>query len=984
MLVSPRGDKRGTFLSTVPCTGWSEIAIGSMQAPTLAADAGEGDAGVCAPVPAEMGCLPPLLHPLHFVDEQGFAAASSLGGAEQPGGQQAQQELQRSDASDGELSDGDSTEGEGTEESDGAESELTEDDDLGDGSEVKAEISSLAQVETALSPRDEGVPLGGGSSVSPPPPTPSSSYPEQNLPPKTGIPVPMVTVPPTFIRTVPSEPELLYSAPESLFDDVVRLEADRISKPELVQNQIVYDSMEPPPLAAAGGETLGGAGGPPGGRPPGSGPTAASAVIAPAETIAESAAASVAAAVPVAATPPPSPPLPEMPELTPIGPTREELPTYYVPAGTQDTTLVFESRFEGGNLRRAVKVYDFEYDLVLNPDYNTKANTQWYFFRCANTRKGQEYRFNVINFAKPTSVYNDGMRPLMYSTIEAGAQGVGWVRGGENIIYYQNGIRRKDKGGTNYYTLTFTAQFKHDFDVVYFAHCYPYSYTDLQSDLRRLESDPNMSRRFRRRKLCDTLAGNACDLITITSFCSDPAAIRSRRAVVITARVHPGESNASWVMKGMLDYLTGPSLDARILRDNFVFKIIPMLNPDGVIVGNYRCSLVGHDLNRQWGEPSRKLHPTIYFAKNMFKHLLDDREVVLYVDIHGHSRKKNVFMYGNCDSQGFKEKIFPRLLCRSSDCFSFDDCCFKTQKNKESTARVVAYRELAVTNSFTLEASFCGADFGPLGDQHFTTRHLEEMGSMVCDAILDFCDPDQTKVILVCKELQVLFPDDGNSDDVSDSDVDEAALRRARKRAAKLKLKKEKPKKRKKKKRTRKASPETDAPAARGAAKGASDEAIRRQSEAHGADGRVPYRSGAAAAADTDGALADSEADAVGHSHAVGPLGRGASKRAPSGDARRAGGSASGGAGASGSTGAGVRKKKRKERERLVPQLPPRPNVAGEDHAEDAGVVTLAGKGGRRLVGARSQVSGGGKVGGGGVAGSAGPSSPWPGHGSGA
>jgi hypothetical protein len=37
---------------------------------------------------------------------------------------------------------------------------------------------------------------------------------------------------------------------------------------------------------------------------------------------------------------------------------------------------------------------------------------------------------------------------------------------------------------------------------------------------------------------------------------------------------------------------------ARYLRNNFVFKIIPMLNPDGVLVGNYRTSLSGLDLNR--------------------------------------------------------------------------------------------------------------------------------------------------------------------------------------------------------------------------------------------------------------------------------------------------------------------------------------------------------------------------------------------------
>merc|ERR1712232_888028 len=314
-------------------------------------------------------------------------------------------------------------------------------------------------------------------------------------------------------------------------------------------------------------------------------------------------------------------PAQDAPSSTPTA-QAEDVPPFYSLEGPEDTTLIFESRFECGNLRRAVKVYDFEYDLILNPDYNTKTHTQWYCFRVSNTRGNQEYRFNIINMVKPTSVYNEGMRPLLYSATEAACHGVGWFRGGENIIYYQNGVRPKAKNGTNYYTLTFTVEFQHDADTVYFAHCYPYSYTDLQEDLRLLESDPNMARRFRRRKPCDTLAGNACDLITITSFCSDPAAIRTRRAVVITARVHPGESNASWVMKGMLDYLTGASLDARILRDNFVFKIIPMLNPDGVIVGNYRCSLVGHDLNRQWDEPSRKLHPTVFFAKSMCRHLL--------------------------------------------------------------------------------------------------------------------------------------------------------------------------------------------------------------------------------------------------------------------------------------------------------------------------------------------------------------------------
>lgn len=46
----------------------------------------------------------------------------------------------------------------------------------------------------------------------------------------------------------------------------------------------------------------------------------------------------------------------------------------------QDETLIFESRFESANLRKAVKISDTEYDLYLKNDYGTNGFTQWYFF----------------------------------------------------------------------------------------------------------------------------------------------------------------------------------------------------------------------------------------------------------------------------------------------------------------------------------------------------------------------------------------------------------------------------------------------------------------------------------------------------------------------------------------------------------------------------------------------------------------------------
>eukprot|EP00966_Prymnesium_polylepis_P232147 5370430-Prymnesium_polylepis.1 len=86
-----------------------------------------------------------------------------------------------------------------------------------------------------------------------------------------------------------------------------------------------------------------------------------------------------------------------------------------------------------------------------------------------------------------------------------------------------------------------------------------------------------------------------------------------------------------------------------------------MLNPDGVMVGNYRCSLAGLDLNRMWKEPSKRLTPTIYAAKAMIRRLKEDREVVLFADLHGHSRKHNIFCYG-CEQRRADRRRYEEMV----------------------------------------------------------------------------------------------------------------------------------------------------------------------------------------------------------------------------------------------------------------------------------------------------------------------------------
>jgi len=456
------------------------------------------------------------------------------------------------------------------------------------------------------------------------------------------------------------------------------------------------------------------------------------------------------------------------------------------------SSLVFDSEFECGNLESASRVVgretlhqpgegsmpppsvlpvDQEYDLHLRNDLHTNGNIQWYYFSVSTTTlspsstptpqeaednlsshtpsppspKPIQYpmtvRFNIVNMMKSDALYNYGMKPAVYSVKKAN-RGVGWRHAGENVCYYKNSTtfvkKRRDKlRRQHHYTLTFTYTFTEP-DTVYFAHCFPYTYTRLQQFLMSLEKDTRIRSFIRRKLLCHSLANNRCDMVTITAPSTNPLDMSRRPAIIITGRVHPGESNSSFVMEGLLSFLTSEEPEAVKLRETYVIKVVPMLNPDGVIHGNYRCSLAGVDLNRKYLHPDPLLHPTITAVKSLIASTNDSRGIVLYLDIHGHSMRKNVFLYG-CDpnqtnidkvsagmisltksqllNRSIFARIFPKVLVsvstdRSNNkergYFSFEDCALSIQKSKSGTGRVVSWRNIGISAAYTVEISFCG------------------------------------------------------------------------------------------------------------------------------------------------------------------------------------------------------------------------------------------------------------------------------------
>ena len=71
------------------------------------------------------------------------------------------------------------------------------------------------------------------------------------------------------------------------------------------------------------------------------------------------------------------------------------------------------------------------------------------------------------------------MQPLIYSA-QAALDGVGWRRGGREVTYFENGVTRRDREKGSHSTMSFVWTCEHDSDLLYFAMCYPYTFSKLR------------------------------------------------------------------------------------------------------------------------------------------------------------------------------------------------------------------------------------------------------------------------------------------------------------------------------------------------------------------------------------------------------------------------------------------------------------------------------------------------------------------------
>jgi murein tripeptide amidase MpaA len=141
------------------------------------------------------------------------------------------------------------------------------------------------------------------------------------------------------------------------------------------------------------------------------------------------------------------------------------------------------------------------------------------------------------------------------------------------------------------HSLAVTARFKSD--TVWVARYVPYTYTHLNAYLKRLDARRGVTVG----DIGRTREGRIVPTVTITD---SRVPLAKKRRVLIHARTHPGEVGSSFLLEGMLDYLSSNSRTARAMRKNLVFDVVPMLNVDGVVAGNNRVTPYGVNLEGKW------------------------------------------------------------------------------------------------------------------------------------------------------------------------------------------------------------------------------------------------------------------------------------------------------------------------------------------------------------------------------------------------
>ncbi|MGK0371959.1 MAG: murein tripeptide amidase MpaA, partial [Glaciecola sp.] len=296
-------------------------------------------------------------------------------------------------------------------------------------------------------------------------------------------------------------------------------------------------------------------------------------------------------------------------------------------------TMFINSQFDSGNIRVLGLDSPTNIQLAINKD-NESEFYQWFHFKL-HTTPFIEHKLHINDLDK--SAYPDGWKD--YQAVAS---------------YDRETWFRVD---TQFTGDQLIIEFTPEYDSVYFAYFAPYSY-ERHLDLI---AHAQMSFDCNHELLGLTLDGRELNLLVVgatdvteAEAQADKNTLQTKHKIWITARQHPGETMAQWLVEGLLHRLLDEDDGlAKSLLQNCIFYIVPNMNPDGSARGHLRTNAAGINLNREWATPSLEKSPEVFHVLNKMQEIGVD----VFLDMHGDEALPYNFVAGSEGNPNYNERI---------------------------------------------------------------------------------------------------------------------------------------------------------------------------------------------------------------------------------------------------------------------------------------------------------------------------------------
>eukprot|EP01031_Cornospumella_fuschlensis_P030739 gene30739-37141_t len=435
--------------------------------------------------------------------------------------------------------------------------------------------------------------------------------------------------------------------------------------------------------------------------------------------------------------------------------------------------ITFSSNFDNGNLARVERTANrpFEFKIWTAPDNmgteHQSRHCSWFYFTITGAPMGCVLRICIANASGNSGLWKHDMRPVY----RCNTTNQRWVRIKSSVRFQKDSPSSETPN-----QVVFEHGVDMEGDKISFAFTYPYTYTQLieeldQHDAAHTNNFSEQGSIFYQRELLTKSGDNRrIDLLTITNIdqhmskqereplhpglfpeAAGPTSrppVFHKEVIFISSRVHAGEVPAQHTFKGILNLLLDPHDPiASALRSHYLFKLIPMLNPDGVYRGHFRMDQYGQNLNRYYTAPCPTLQPSIYAAKTLLDYFASTHQLSVYMDFHAHASKRGCFIYGNI-LESIDDQVQNQLYCKyialNTPHFDYEGCLFSKEHmfridpgdqakglTAEGSGRVATYLAYGLIHSYTIECNYntsrIGNDVPPMEQDYASAANMNNV-----------------------------------------------------------------------------------------------------------------------------------------------------------------------------------------------------------------------------------------------------------------